>query len=441
MLPSRCTVLVLGVALGLGLPASSRAGESPDPSSSGPVRASPRLVEQGVAAYQVVRQDPQGGGLWWLFDADSTMLGTLEYRPPDTHVLSFGGDVLVARYAPPRAVLELNGRLGAWKHDRENRRVVADSPEAESVLNAARPRLKLLTALIEAITPNVGGPRVSGPAGVPPRKGGEGDPVPLEEEAPCQGEWRGDWGVAFYRSQACGIATAGANNKCRESSTGACPGCCRFDECDCVCIPDTDYACECSRWGQACVAGCPPSNPPSGSCQPQNCSINCYQVAIDRVPQGHRVIGGTCSFGSDCECDAWVNTCNPANNARDTVYSLVQRCPGECPPPCNSIECYNECGYGTCQDPNPTCCFDSYCGPPNADCCSDGGSCPSGWECCDDGTSSCCPNGYRCCWLEDGPMCCDYGGDTSPDETAVPRSTHPRLQKNQPAIAPKSPKE
>jgi hypothetical protein len=443
MLLSRCTALVLGAALSFGLPAAL-AGEAAVPEPSGRVSAPPTLGEFGVATYQLIREDPTGGRLWWLYDGDSKVLGTLEYRPPDpapgtagdTYVLTFKGDALVARMASTRVVFQLNDAAPvAFSYDESSHRVVADPANAKEGFEAIRSHLKLLSALIDGLL----------------RKSFNARVEPLDDEAPCTGDWhnRVSWGVFPTRSWACSDATIRVNNACAEASTYACAFCCELNpDCDCACIPETEFGCFCNRSGKACAPGCPPANPPPSACKPENCSVDCYQVAISNVPAGRRVIGGTCNFATDCQCDAWVNTCNPSDNGRDTVYSGVRSCPDPCPPACNAPNstdspnsCGNVCGGGMCFDPNPTCCFDSYCGPPNADCCTDGGSCPDGWNCCDDGTSSCCPGGYQCCWLEDGPMCCDFGGDTRPDQSSEPLRTAPRLQKNQPPLTPKSPKE
>jgi hypothetical protein len=260
---------------------------------------------------------------------------------------------------------------------------------------------------------------------------------PSNEEAPCTGDWhnRTSLGILPTRSWACGYATDRVNVACADASQGACGSCCQLTpDCDCACLPETDFACFCSRDGKACAPGCPPVNPPPYACRPEHCSVDCLQRALAAVPGDHRVIGGACNFANDCRCDAWVNTCRPADNSRHTFYSGVQECDWPCPPG-------TPCGHGTCSGQNPQCCFEAFCAPSNADCCSDGGSCPSGWECCDDGTSSCCPNGYRCCWLEDGPMCCGWGGDTSPDESADPLYKTPRLQQSLSPVRPESPPE
>jgi hypothetical protein len=451
MLLSRCTALVLGAGLSFGLPATLRAGDSVDPAAADRLTAPPRLAAFGVASHRLIREDPGGGRLWWFFDAEGKPLGSLEYRPPsaeaapdmhegDVYTLKFKQDTLVARTAGPRAVLQRNDDPPvAYVYDEKVHRFVTDSsPQAEA---ANRPLGRLLSALVDAVRKEGWTPAQKWAPS--PQRDTDAPVEPLEGEPPCSGDSQSNQSFGIVRTQACDIATAAVNNECSAASTGACVGCCQLSSaCDCACLDDTDFYCWCTRYGRACAPGCPPENNPPSGCQPQNCGVNCYQVARDRVPSGHRVIGGTCNFATDCQCDAWVNTCNPANNARDTVYSGVQTCADPCPPPCNSVEsCGNQCGGGMCVDPNPTCCFDSYCAGDGADCCSDGGSCPSGWECCDDGTSSCCPGGYQCCWLEDGPMCCDWGGDSRPDKSMAPLRTEPRLPKNPSAISPKNPKE
>lgn len=449
MLLSRCTGLVLGIALGWGLPSALVAGEQAKANAEARASATPKLAAFGVARYQLIRQDPAGGRLWWIFDDQDNPVGSLEYRPgaPASDDAGPGGDAFTLRFKEetlqtwttgPRAVFRRNEDAPvAYVFDEKSHRFVTDAPPGAEASN--RPLVRLLSALLKDIRGSEGWAPLAGFPAAPPRH-----VEPLEGEPPCTGPDLSAWSLGIVRSQACEIATAALFNKCTDASAGACVGCCRKSEsCDCACVPETDFYCYCIRTGTACAPACPPPTRPLG-CQTENCNIDCFQVALNKVPAGRIVYSGTCHFALECECDAWVNTCNPADNSRDVVYSSLQRCPGDCgtcgagPSADSASSCGDSCGAGFCEDPYPTCCFDSYCAPNNADCCTDGGSCPGGWHCCDDGTSSCCPDGYTCCWTGDGPACCG-GGDTRPEGGQEPLYT-PRLQKNQPALSPK-PKE
>jgi hypothetical protein len=438
MLPSRCTALVLGAALALALPAVLAAGEA-DPAVPEPVAAPKGLAEYGIATYQLVPQARPEVQLWRLFGAERRLVATLEHRPAeaspapgafggDTYVLTFEGDVLVAHTGAQRSVFQLNdNELVAWAYDAKAHRFVMESPKGEAAFEAMRPRVRLLNALVNALLPEP--PAADGAKG--------GGAVERPEEASCTGQQFSDHALGVTRSRACSRVTALLNNSCSAASTGACVGCCFLSECDCACVPETDFDCVCIREGRSCAPGCPPANPPPGGCGTQHCGVNCYERALAAVPGGHRVIGGACNFSNECRCDAWVNTCDPADGSRHTFYSGVQECPDPCPPG-------TPCGATSCSGSSPQCCLGSFCAPSGSDCCTDGGTCPSGWHCCDDGTGTCCPYGYRCCWLDFGPACCGWSAD---DDTSLaepsgpPLYTTPRRLKNEPAAPPQSPKE
>jgi hypothetical protein len=428
MQPSRCTALVLGAAFSLGLPAVLAAGEAGAPAVPDRVAAPKSLAEYGIASYRAVPQAQPEIQAWRLYDADSRQIGTLEHSPAqaepapvatagEVYVLVFDGDTLVTRIAGERTVFQLNGgEAVAWVYDAKQHRVVAESPEGEAAFASMRPRVRLLNALVAVLLPG------------PKEEAGGGEPRTMEE-APCTGQEFSSNALGITRSRACQRVTAFLNNSCTAASTGACVGCCFLTECDCACVPETDFDCWCVREGRSCAPGCPPENPAPSGCSPSYCSsVSCYERARAAVPEGHRIIGGTCNFANDCRCDAWVNTCNTADGSRHTFYSGVQECPDPCPPG-------TPCGFGSCSGSHPQCCFDRGCAPQGADCCSDQGYCPSGWNCCDDGTGSCCPSGSRCCWLEDGPMCCSGGGDTLTDPGA-PMEVTPRRPKDQSLAAP-----
>jgi hypothetical protein len=435
MLPSRCTLLsvVAGAALGVCLPAVLMAEDPASATSNGRVPAPQALVDQGIAAYQFVRQDAAGTRLWWLLDAEGQPVGSLEHRPPaavrppdasagDRYTLSFKGEVLVLQTSRQRVVVQLgDGPPVAYGYDEEGRQVLPDGANSKEAIEAARPRLQLLALLLDAVLRRPGAKDAAPP------------PQP-NEEAPCTGDWhwQQSWGVFPTRSWACDDATSRLQARCADASAGACGSCCELTpDCDCVCIPDTDIFCTCNRSGKACAPACPPEQQLGAWCSPQHCSIDCVARAKAAVPSDERIIGGNCNFATECQCDAWVNTCKPSDGSRHTYYSGVQECDWPCPPG-------TPCGGGVCSGSNPQCCFESGCAPSGADCCWDGGYCPSGYNCCDDGTGSCCPGGYRCCWLEDGPMCCSGGGgDTAPGLESPPQ-TLPRFPKNPAPTAPQS---
>src|SRR5262245_34727037 len=243
MLPSRCTVLsvVAGAALGVCLPTVLLAKDRAGATSSGRVPTPQALVDQGIAAYQFIRQDPAGTRLWWLFDAQGQLAGSLEHRPPaavrppdtsagDRYTLSLKGEVLVLQTSRERVVVQLgDGPPVAYGYDQEGRQMVPDGANSKEAFEAALPRLRLLAQLLDAILRRPDGQG----AAAPPRP---------NEEGPCTGEWQWapSWGVFPTRSWACDDATSHLQVNCVAASGGSCGGCCELLDCDCLCIPDTD---------------------------------------------------------------------------------------------------------------------------------------------------------------------------------------------------------
>jgi hypothetical protein len=420
MHPSRCTALVLGAAFALGLPALA-AGEAGDPAVGGRVAAPKALAEHGIASYRPVPQARPDVQHWRLYDAEGRLLGTLEHRPPepspapaaspgDTYVLTFDGDTLVMRSAGERTVFQLGPDLvAAFVYDAKEHRFAAESAESEKAFASMRPRVKLLNTLVDAL--------------LPAPKEGEGREPGLG--AACTGQHFSNHAAGVTRSRACARVTALLNNSCSAASTGACTGCCELSECDCACVPETDFDCVCVREGRACAPGCPPENPAPSGCSPIYCGgVSCYERARAAVPAGHRIIGGNCNFANECRCDAWVNTCNPADGSRHTFYSGVQECPAPCPPD-------TPCGGGSCGGSTPQCCFERGCAPLGTTCCQDGTNCPGGYNCCNDSVGGCCPQGYRCCWVEFGPACCAGGLTDGEDQSASPFEAVPRREQQQ----------
>ena len=159
MLPSKCTALamVVGAALGLAWPSALIAAAPADAAPDTRVPTPQALAEEGIVAHQLVRQDPAGSRLWWLFDAQGQPAGSLEYRPPaaaaapevaagDSYTLRFKGQVLLLQTSRARVVVQLDdGPPLAFGYDEQGRRLVADAANSKDGFEAARPGLRLLT--------------------------------------------------------------------------------------------------------------------------------------------------------------------------------------------------------------------------------------------------------------------------------------------------------
>jgi hypothetical protein len=493
--PSFVAWLVLVSVAGLATPAGLLAGpghSEAEPTSPGRIVAPKALNELGIAAYSVLPQEP--GTRLQLYDAASQIVGTLQYRPPlpadkaaqkvaspETYVLSHRGEVLVLSLAEFRVELQVNDQAPvAFAFEPKSGRWSSDSSLSDAVLEAAKPGLRVIGVLTEAVLSQRPGfglpPGTDSPSVIrvrPPAPaedvGSAADPSAVTTPPPCLGSWLDSGTAHGTRSAACAVVTADVRNACYSASTGACADCCQWEDCNCACVSE-DFICLCSRKGRHCAPGCPPEQVIPGFCSATECGISCGDIARSKIPAGWIAIGGVCNFGLNCRCDAWVTTCNPANNARGTVYSLVQQCPQPCPRSCSltgtqAAEC--ACGDGTCSadedcascaedcggcapycgdgicngpvwgESSATCCAD--CGCPSctrcdgSGCVSDGscgggppcgsGTCPSGYQCCNDIYSDCCPLAASCCMGPFGEAACCFSGSAGaqPRQSEVPR--------------------
>jgi hypothetical protein len=501
--PSFGACLVLAGFAGLGAPAGLLAGPTraeAEPASNERMAAPQAIRGLGIASYSLLPQEP--GTRLQLYDADSRMVGTLQHRPPlpadeaaqraaspETYVLSHRGEVLVLSLAGFRVEVQINDQAPvAFVFEPKSGRWSTDPAASDAVLEAAKPGLKIIGVLTEAVLsqrtavgvpPGTDSPtvmRVRPPAAAE-EVSSAADPPASTTTPPCTGSWLDSGTGHGTRSAACAVVTANVRNACYTASTGACADCCQWEDCNCACVSE-DFICLCSRKGRHCSPGCPPEQFIPGFCSATECGVSCGEVARNKIPAGWIAIGGVCNFSRDCRCDAWLTTCNPANNARGTVYSGVQHCPQPCPRSCSLTGtqapecgcgdgtcaadedcsscpddcggCVPYCGDGICDGPvwgesSTTCCAD--CGCPSctrcdgSGCVSDGscgggppcgaGTCPSGYHCCNDSYGDCCPLSTSCCMGPFGEAACCFSGLASAqclesESQRVPAMTKPR---------------